>query len=826
MRMLPVVMMVVGMVPLTSVTAVAAVDTFSYDYADGQPTEITVGRYTGAPPASQGGASVPIKCSARTQRTRFESLSEVVHVYASFLALPANPMPYVDGQPSYYQTITLGQQTDDEFVPAVRFGIVDDDRASSQEKGNYTPGGFDGSIEYYGMYCRPRTTYDFKLKLDLSTSRVTTWVSGRGDDQWFPLMVAVPLMNSDQVTAINAVRVDQLPEAAGINNLVLRSTSWPEGEQVRPHQQAKRPVVRRDGGFKFQAMRSLWRRADRHVTVARTPNAEKGWWLGFPDIVQTGPQTLVCVHNNGPAHGGGGSLLARRSFDLGKTWSEAEEVSAGPTNCPRVQQLSDGSLLAVADTTALPFPNRFFGNTKGTHQWTQLGTLDPKKAGGRESCVPSRVIELDDGSWLCVGSHTPGKAWQVTAGELLEINRSTDRGQSWKLYSTLVPSRPRSICEASIVPLPDGRFVLFARESGSRLPGVKAFSSDKGKTWGPLQDLPFYVQGRTCAGLLNDGRVMLTFRADWPGPRGLWAWVGDPDEETVPLVCGVHINDRYSVGLKETALYIDSDGQRGQFTQYEFAPPDDPESTIEITAELKVLANHGRAATVSVPFVGKLRIFSDHVELAHQPSLRAAVDAEQFHIYHVVSDGNTMSLSIDSKPAFTTDQLEKQQVPLAWSPLQVSHHALSFGNEMCTDDIAGLEWSQMLDPSVDAPVLSRPSQTIAVNNVTPAVTGTSLWRRFRVRIDSPASGLSQTHWQATDGVFPDQYQLDHLIEIQGTIAGNDQGYSGWVQFPDERIFVVNYTDDTARWNRLTGSPLSGVSWIRGTNVLLDDLPKP
>ena len=62
---------------------------------------------------------------------------------------------------------------DGKFVEAVRFGIVDDNRASPEEKANYVPGAYDGSIDYYGVYCRPRTPYDFKLKLDLNKKRMT-----------------------------------------------------------------------------------------------------------------------------------------------------------------------------------------------------------------------------------------------------------------------------------------------------------------------------------------------------------------------------------------------------------------------------------------------------------------------------------------------------------------------------------------------------------------------------------------------------------------------------------------------------------------------------
>jgi hypothetical protein len=41
-----------------------------------------------------------------------------------------------------------------------------------------------------------------------------------------------------------------------------------------------------------------------------------------------------------------------------------------------------------------------------------------------------------------------------------------------------------------------------------------------------------------------------------------------------------------------------------------------------------------------------------------------------------------------------------------------------------------------------------------------------------------------------NGKFPDQYQLDRIIEIEASAHGWDHGYSGWVQVEDGRVFVV------------------------------------
>jgi len=75
---------------------------------------------------------------------------------------------------------------------------------------------------------------------------------------------------------------------------------------------------------------------------------------------------------------------------------------------------------------------------------------------------------------------------------------------------------------------------------------------------------------------------------------------------------------------------------------------------------------------------------------------------------------------------------------------------------------------------------------------------------------------------ATDKNF-EHARLTDLIDIDASVSGHEQGYSGWVQLPDGRIFVAHYTDDTSE----AGTPNPhqfGIPWIRGNFLELADLP--
>lgn len=763
--------------------------------------------------------AVAAQAEVRAHERGIPSVSGTFYMYATFDMGPDNPAPYRAGRAVGAQTLTLGEQRDGGLVPVISLGLADAFRGdrkvhANDKRAGLAPSGgssveskdaflmpwvFDGALDRFGPFARPGDPQDFRVKIDLETGRATVWTSGRGDDGWFLLAEDMPLLN--RVKAINHLRVEQSPGAAGVLDVVVQTRQWAEGERLRPHPLTKPDrVVGPDKGFQFQPMRSIWGMPGRHVAVAR----KQDFHHAFTDVAQAGPRSLVAVWKNGSHSGGTGGISVALSDDLGRTWREGPLVHPGRVDCPRIQRLKDGSLLILCDVMDRPgcFDVVLYSSRDGGKTWNDKRYI-MQPASSHGLAQPSRAVELPDGAWLVTTSCFGGTPFNVTEALHLEFHRSADRGLTWETFSRLDAFPPHHADESSIVPLPGGRLADFAREwRYDGLPGLKAFSNDGGRTWA-CRELPFSVTGRVCAGLLADGRAMMAFRSGI-GRAALWAWIGDPDDPTGFQPAGVHFNDKSSVGIKDGLLHIDSDGRCGQFTQYVMRPPDTADSVIDVTAEVKVVSNRGRAATLSVPYVGKWHIFPDRIELAHDLSAAARVTPGEFHVYRVVRIPGGAKLYVDGALVVETGNVDAR----TWREaglLNCSAYCLAFGND------AGI---------------GNAHTNIYAHDISPEVTGCSVWRRVEERLDDPRTGVRQYSWAAGRDGFPDRYQLDHIIEIEASAAGGDQGYSGWIQLDDGSIFVVNYTDDTAPMVMRDpyDSGLLGVPWIRGTFLLPGDLP--
>ena len=261
---------------------------------------------------------------------------------------------------------------------------------------------------------------------------------------------------------------------------------------------------------------------------------------------------------------------------------------------------------------------------------------------------------------------------------------------------------------------------------------------------------------------------------------------------------------------------MDNDGRRGQFTQYFFRPPGQPYAALDIICEARVVENLGRAATISIPYAGLLRVFPERVELETTAGVKhppVTVSAGDFHTYRIAVRDGRLRLWTDGQERLSADRLDTTATVQAWTPSRASVYGLAFGNERLKN------WGNH-DRAVVHPDLWEP-------NITPEVTGYSIWRRFEAAINEPDQPPRKIAWNARTDGFPDQYQLDYIVEVEASVAGHDQGYSGWTQLPDGRLFVVNYTDDTAPLVQpRTGgvNARMGISWIRGTYVSPTELP--
>ena len=732
-----------------------------------------------------------------------------VYAYATFEMTAHNPASYIDGMLPGVQLMALGQTLNGRFIPAVRFGLQDG-KGLPGEQGQLVPWALEGQFDNFGPFARPATPYDFKIHVDLAKHRMSLFASGRGDDDWFVLVDDVPLLNA--VSEISEICVEQNPGAGGIRDVVVQPRPSASRDRVQPHPRAKKNrVVKAGAGFRLQSMRSLWQLPGRHVTISRDPRR----WHGFPDVVCTRSGKLITTYCDGPRHGGRGKATLRTSSDLGRSWSAEQVMVETDASCERLQRLKDGSLLYIGGERRPTVD--FRRSTDDGQTWQAIGGFDIRPFGLKVHYSMSHVLEASDGAWLIVGSDTFPISEQAFDSknrfrirERLQVFQSKDQGKSWEVLSLLdtYPTSGHAGSEASILELPGNRLAIYARESrNDGYPGFRVFSADRGKSWSEPEDLPLQVIGRVQAGLLSDGRVMLTTRTGM-GKRALWAWTEDPEKKIGFQIGGVHINDHRSKGLKDGALAIDSDGASGEFTRYLLRPPDGPESAIELIAEVMVKENQGHAATIAIPFAGQLRIFPDHVMFVGSESSKVAVSPGRFHTYELRSGAGKLRLVVDGELKIETAKLDSRRIQNDWSPAVVSPLLFSFGNYP--------------DPEFYPPGATANTSVVPLQ-ITPAVTGLSLWKRVEVAAVGVGNRPHLTSWIAARDGFPDQYQLDHVLEVQATAFGADQGYPGWTELPDGRVFVVNYTDDKAPAWPASSPYLFRCPWIRGTHVFPSDL---
>lgn len=262
----------------------------------------------------------------------------------------------------------------------------------------------------------------------------------------------------------------------------------------------------------------------------------------FPDVALTPSGKMVCVFSECTHHADRSytRIMLTDSTDRGRTWSQKRPLTepthglAGFWNCARITRLRDGRLAVVVDkllaaeASATPDQCRnylFFSADEG-QSW--MGPVDTPALG----IVPDRLLELDGGRWI-LACHYHDRDFGYLVQRLWY---SDDQGASWDGPIIVAKHPGLNLCEVSILPV-ENRLVAFLREnSGQGWDCYKALSDDQGQTWGELVPFPLPGCHRPVAGLLRDGRILITYRfmqggKGWTGwwTQNLFAALTDPE---------------------------------------------------------------------------------------------------------------------------------------------------------------------------------------------------------------------------------------------------------------------------------------------------------
>ncbi len=252
------------------------------------------------------------------------------------------------------------------------------------------------------------------------------------------------------------------------------------------------------------------------------------WYEAWPDVILTPSGKLVCVFNQCLHHGNRGNtrLMLIESLDRGRTWigkrSLTEETRGLPYsyNCPRISRLKDGRLAIVVDCMSaegeklaneakvlLCFSDDE-GDSWGNFQETPMRGI-----------VPGKLQELKGGRWLL-------SAHRIKESKGVQYLRySDDQGATWSEDILVAYDSRYFLCEGSIIELEDHTLVSFLRENSAMgLDCQKVISRDDGQSWSSVIAFPLPGCHRPVAGLLQDGRLMITYRFSQGGKGWLGTW--------------------------------------------------------------------------------------------------------------------------------------------------------------------------------------------------------------------------------------------------------------------------------------------------------------
>ena len=496
-----------------------------------------------------------------------------------------------------------------------------------------------------------------------------------------------------------------------------------------------------------------------------------------PDIIALPSGRLLLIYADTDAHWSleNQVLTLLASDDGGKTWFKHREVDRADLTSgderlvtPRLSRLNDGRLVVIIDHNDdthfhedQPPGNWLYWSDNDGDTWTERQTNEIL---GFE---PDRLIDLPDGT-LGVATHLMRGDGQEFADVLWA---SADGGVTWTERGTIAYNGYHRFCEGAVVLLDGGqRLACILRENHSAgIPSFVAFSEDNGYTWSPPQMLPFAIH-RPYAKQLPDGRVLVTGR-HVNGGLGTYAWVGDLDAAAGTYAIGGP-RRKYDAELTDGALVIHN--RLEHECRYTVLPPESSFSEVDFEAEVRVEASgNAPVAFLSISRLWQfVEIASDGLYLRRgRGYLKHAADMTQYHRVRLYHRRGWFRVYLDGEIVLNRNVFREE------FPAQDFHGAAP---ERRT------QFGQYGD------------------------SGRSYWRSVRYQVTNPTLDDFAWSWSAESDDWPNQYQLDRLIQIHGNHPAQqpspDHGYSSWIIRDDGVIYLVDYTNcgDVPNTSHLVG----------------------
>ncbi|MFC1717552.1 sialidase family protein [Candidatus Poribacteria bacterium] len=369
-----------------------------------------------------------------------------------------------------------------------------------------------------------------------------------------------------------------------------------------------------------------------------------------------------------------------------------------------------------------------------------------------------RVMDLPDGR-LAVASQIVFEESQEM-GEILSC--SDDSGKTWYRRSIIAHNGYHRLCEGAIVILDGGKeLACVMRENHSAgIPCFVSFSQDMGETWSEPQITPFAIH-RPYAKQLSDGRVLVTGR-HVNGGLGTYAWCGDLKAEAGKWgVGGPRTN--FVAELTQEALVIES--KAGHECSYTLLPPESCRSEVVLEARVRVEGQKDEAiAFLSVsgllPQGAVVKMAPNWIMLnSAAVDYRKPVDMTYDRTVTIHHRGGLLEVKVDGKTLI---------------PECVWRESPRLSDFRGGDPTRRTQFGQA------------------------GSTGRSCWKSVSYSVKNPTLDGIEWSWNASQGLWPDDYQRRRLIQIHanppGQKAQSDHGYSSWLILDDGRILLVDYTN--------------------------------